>query len=411
MEKGEVVKEVAKGPLLLPTPSFQILADILLLLFAHPNISVPDLLICERTCKQWLLLIRSGQHQIWKQKLVEAFPEGCLPVLYGSECWRDVAILWYAWRRPWTPRRLRSVAVEEIEVQDVLPPKHVVVRDVISFADSPLAHPVHVFGARPDGQVKLCNHHRSSLSSPILDIVFAETRNSARPISNILSDFYLNRSNIAVARTPLNDIFTRVHSNSQPTNVPHRDLHAFNETVLLFATRTKEYPYPIPNPGQLNVLRLLDRKQTASLSLRNVDDLKRIQLTRLNVLLVMDTDDIWVMDLHLVRLYIISSVEIDWEVNDWFAFYVGDNQNSMDVFHPKTQSFQRCRAPENERLPRLQTQREATNNSFDRAILRRRVWGQHGGYWFSVMEYPADGAERTGAGGRIRHYWRWVELD
>ncbi|KAJ3034191.1 hypothetical protein HDV00_005361, partial [Rhizophlyctis rosea] len=107
--------------------TLQTFPDILITLFAHPSLSVADLFKCERVCQQWLQLLRAGQNQIWKQKLVEAFPEGCLPVLYGHEVWRDVAVLWCAWRRPWTPAEevayLEGEYIEELEPGKVLPRK------------------------------------------------------------------------------------------------------------------------------------------------------------------------------------------------------------------------------------------------------------------------------------------------
>ncbi|KAJ3043031.1 hypothetical protein HDV00_005938 [Rhizophlyctis rosea] len=103
--------------------------ELLVLTFAQS--SVPTLLTCERACKQWSAIIRTTfVEQIWKPKLIAAYPEGCAPVLRGNENWRDVALVSYAWGRPWQPRRVER-RVEELDFGEALERKgHSVVRDV-----------------------------------------------------------------------------------------------------------------------------------------------------------------------------------------------------------------------------------------------------------------------------------------
>ncbi|KAJ3044338.1 hypothetical protein HDV00_002658 [Rhizophlyctis rosea] len=89
--------------------------------------SVPTILTCERVCKQWSTVIRVTQTtQIWKQILLPHFPPGCVPEPFGRENWRDVALLWFAWKKPWTgwrvtePRVMEAIEVDREVVRDLV---------------------------------------------------------------------------------------------------------------------------------------------------------------------------------------------------------------------------------------------------------------------------------------------------
>ncbi|KAJ3049371.1 hypothetical protein HK097_009625 [Rhizophlyctis rosea] len=78
---------------------------LLALIFSHT--SVESILKCEQTCRLWKNVSRNDTSQVWLPKLIRAFPEGCAPERYGEENWRDVAALWYAWGRQWTPKTMQ----------------------------------------------------------------------------------------------------------------------------------------------------------------------------------------------------------------------------------------------------------------------------------------------------------------
>ncbi|KAJ3054848.1 hypothetical protein HK097_000654 [Rhizophlyctis rosea] len=96
--------------------------DLWLLLLTYPAVTVPILLRLETTCKALLSLVRNNQIQVWRSKLEQSrsFPSECLPLLYGNETWRDVACLWWSWRRYWVPRDLATVAVPVLEPMETL---------------------------------------------------------------------------------------------------------------------------------------------------------------------------------------------------------------------------------------------------------------------------------------------------
>ncbi|KAJ3048859.1 hypothetical protein HK097_010136 [Rhizophlyctis rosea] len=73
----------------------------------------------EAVCKSWSRIIRQGTPQIWQPKLVLAFPEECLPVLYGHETWRDLACIYYSWSRPF----IIGAEAEEGSVSVISPTK------------------------------------------------------------------------------------------------------------------------------------------------------------------------------------------------------------------------------------------------------------------------------------------------
>ncbi|KAJ3054845.1 hypothetical protein HK097_000651 [Rhizophlyctis rosea] len=96
--------------------------DVFLLILAHPSITVPTLLRLERVCKRLCALIRDSPIQIWKTKLLRSrsFTPKCLPVLYGQENWRDVAVIWHTWGRQWVPSEVGVVDVPQLHDGETL---------------------------------------------------------------------------------------------------------------------------------------------------------------------------------------------------------------------------------------------------------------------------------------------------
>ncbi|KAJ3036094.1 hypothetical protein HDV00_003070 [Rhizophlyctis rosea] len=213
----------------------QTLPDILIVLFAHPNVSVADLLKCERVCQTWCAVIRTYQVEIWKSKVQAAYPDGCCPVLYGNEVWRDVAVLWWAWQRPWPSAVISELdgrgstmaaaakgrekkekptwqpptgctVGSAIELQDIRHPERLhrrsdgVVRDLItSCSFFGAADPALVAGARADGRVMLTGGYGDDYT--FLDIVFSETLSTAPPPVDLARHFQFARAN-ALVRHP-----------------------------------------------------------------------------------------------------------------------------------------------------------------------------------------------------------------
>ncbi|KAJ3026386.1 hypothetical protein HDV00_011975 [Rhizophlyctis rosea] len=83
-----------------PTPTPLTIPELLTQILSHTSTSTT--LTCERVSKLWRETSLSLPLQVWKPKLERAFPTGCLPGLYGSESWRDLAILYFVWGREWS---------------------------------------------------------------------------------------------------------------------------------------------------------------------------------------------------------------------------------------------------------------------------------------------------------------------
>ncbi|KAJ3036350.1 hypothetical protein HDV00_002823 [Rhizophlyctis rosea] len=328
-------------------PDVQTLPDILLLLFASPTSSVADLLKCERVCKQWCTLIRSNQIQIWKQKLVDGFPKGCLPVLYENELWRDAAVLWWAWRAPWVEDEdgeMFALSKVDEEVEEVKFPKTLrrrgggIVRDLATVI--PVSCNVVPRSLRSDGQIVLLVHSRCSVPVRI-DVLFAETKSTARPISNVACEIDYLRTNIIGKQ--LNDgnlaletwdtgtsithpaPYTRVHAicgsqvlvypnaealkckvislddrTSATVTLDSKQSGAINQTFLAYIAPRFD---PDDTTFHLILLSLLNKQQIASFFLQgNRTTPPIIYMTRFNIFCDYD-DKCWVFDFNLTLMY------------------------------------------------------------------------------------------------------------
>ncbi|KAJ3035567.1 hypothetical protein HDV00_003666 [Rhizophlyctis rosea] len=416
----------------------QTLPDILIHLFSSPNVSVADLLKCERVCRQWCALIRNNQVQIWRAKVVEEFPEGCLPVRYGEEVWRDVAILWWAWRRLGSSGR--GMEVNPVGEGRLLGGSETltrrgdgVVRELASAHSPDFSHP-YPFAVRPTGD-SILQMSDINLPKVLFDNVFTPKKVISRPTQHFKSPVLVNhiRSNVIECTTPDGGVgyedwvasqrkalpplagadttvicrnqILRVHTRTDetPTAIiktfsienpsfvierrtgPHWPEAAINETVLAYI--------PKPFAQTLYLVRLKDNKQLASYSLpRELLYYTDIRITRF-IVLIWCHPDLLIFDMKLnllcklpcpIRL---PGREREYEflkVEDWMIIWERGFDEFL-VFDPMEGSYQVVRHPDESE-------------------------GNDDGYQFSTIEYPIDEkGRRTGARGVVQHYWRWLK--
>ncbi|KAJ3033319.1 hypothetical protein HDV00_006509 [Rhizophlyctis rosea] len=429
------------------------LPDFLILFFSHPDVTVPALLKYERVCKQWCTLIRRHQKEVWRSKLVAAFPEGCLPVLYGQETYRDVAVLWWAWCRPWvvtSEDRITIVpgeVVEEIGVAETLGrTSGGFTRDMTSVIRTS-ALDCEPKGCRPDGQVVVRRYDKPLCS---IDTVFTETKATARTVTDVEHVEFL-RTSILVRQPNINNktvTYEDWDSGSliaQQPDVPYDSTLCGNHITMLHDHRSWDLFSvknlssrittgsifvvneticakldPNPHPCRLTLTRLIDRTQIATYDLpQSESDIWVIDLTRFNVVLVNHfTRHIWVFDMKLNLLYKLSTRMRDeglgdrfWgmDVDDWGMRRMECDHEWADIgfafFDPKTRVYHRRPRPETLALADKK-EGESIEEIFglsDNDDYKR-------GYYLTTIEYPVDEeGKRTGAGGKTRLYWRWVE--
>ncbi|KAJ3037720.1 hypothetical protein HDV00_001369 [Rhizophlyctis rosea] len=416
--------------------------DILILLFSLPNISVPNLLKSERVCKQWCTLIRNNQVQIWKSKLAAGFPEGCFPVRYGEENWRDVAVLWWAWRSLGSGGERVDLPVDTSGDAEVVKDgkglsrrSDGVVRDLTNATSFLFAE--YVRGVRPIGETVLSHSPSDSLS---IDTVLKDAETVARPIQHLAPDINFKRSSFVGRKPPNNKTFYEIWASGDPspTSLPHWEdnpkticgshlsvestetqpsgddnhhirifpldrasspihictgheeyiRYAMNESILVYI--------PQDPPRDLLLVRLTTKQRIASCHLPHVPLDAGVELTRFNVF-YWNLDVYWVCDLKLNLLYqfpnhmaIPSNPKMTWypwEAADWTVIHYVFNgpKDRLVVLDPKMRRYRLLSTayPPNE--PR--------------------------GYLFTTIEYPIDDeGKRTGAGGVNRYYWRSAEM-
>ncbi|KAJ3030825.1 hypothetical protein HDV00_008645 [Rhizophlyctis rosea] len=423
------------------------LPDFLIILFAHPAMALPDLLKCEQICKQWWTIIQSNQ-PLFRQKLVDNFPAGCLPVPYGNECWHDVACLWWAWKRPWAPPPISDGIVEACHHGETKSrASDGVVRDVTghlhTFEDA-----ITVQAVRADGQVLLRG------SSPFLqesqswiDVIFEETQQNARPITDLLISPSESIRPTAIARQPP-DSTTVIYENwdtgeiiaelpngmggvygshtveyppfsdsmggfesdnvniiplNNPTNpltITLADIHWYNITIneTLVAYIGDINPGDPSKSIQITLTNLATKRTVATFPLdRNTMAQAHLHLTRFNFFLIHYAGDCMVFDLNLTLLYTIPiSYEVRGfqycleKVTDWGVFFYPEDYDLRD---DNTQFFEvLVWDPRRRTLQRLGLY---------------ELEASPAGYLFSTVEYPVDSeGKRTGAGGTTKMYWR-----
>ncbi|KAJ3031887.1 hypothetical protein HDV00_008098 [Rhizophlyctis rosea] len=410
--------------------SFPTLPDILIHIFASDRISVTDLLEFEGVCRLWHTIIRNSQVQIWKAKLVDGFPEGCCPVLYGSENGRDVAALWRDLTNAWSE-------------------------------SSPQTH-----GVRPNGQTILKLHDGDTTIT--IDTVFTDSASSSVTPQHLTSDIKYVRPNIVARALEENNITyhewdtnnlipspplpanctnkiicgTRLSANkndgiegsfvvcskvmSTSMYIPfrpnrrspslYRQLPYNTETSGLF-TRLREYRALTPNAYAINetalvycraktvycaeiiLVRIADDRQV-SYTLQHVgrEECERMEITRFNVFYV-GTSRVFVFDTRLnLRRVIERTMVQDFDGRYTVSSYVRADDWGL--------LFQCCKQGQHMFL--------VMEVKFGGLRLLRGPWklgDGRKGYYFSTMEYLVDGeGKRTGALGTPHHYWRWLDM-
>ncbi|KAJ3039892.1 hypothetical protein HDV00_011675, partial [Rhizophlyctis rosea] len=422
----------------------QLLPDILVHLFASFDVSIPDLLLCERVCKQWYTIIRSSHVQIWKAKLVRGFPEGCYPVLYGEENYRDVATLWWAWMRLGNGGEVREFEVME-GVEELRGSEGLMRRSGGVVLDLTTAHALglpYPCGVRPTGQVVIENDSANKKPSPDdthIDTVFTESSIISSPIQNLAYDVIYKRPNIAVCDPPDGSVnfelrhwdtgnatlspvlplrghnhficgsqlsieygtgtsrFNIIYSSTTSSTISLHCTYSIESLCAMTESLVAHIPAGIP--GTLRLMRLKDRQQLASYTLPIDERCDWIELTRFFIILVCRRD-CWVFDMKLNLLYKlpyefavpVNNVERQCVLTlteDWGILFAAI-QPRMDVFRilcPKLRSYRTLVTP-------LEGNEEEKRK----------------GYYFSTIEYPVDGkGRRTGGVGKNRYYWRWLE--
>ncbi|KAJ3044334.1 hypothetical protein HDV00_002654 [Rhizophlyctis rosea] len=126
---------------------------------------------------------RHSDHSNLEATATPRFPSGCLPEPFAHENWRDVALLWFAWRKPWADWSVAEpVVMEAIEVGETISQvDKELVRD-LTFGMGCVS--VHRDGRTLIASRKHCSSSLSKLS--IHDIVFTEAK--ALPFGRRIDD-------------------------------------------------------------------------------------------------------------------------------------------------------------------------------------------------------------------------------
>ncbi|KAJ3034299.1 hypothetical protein HDV00_005207 [Rhizophlyctis rosea] len=463
--------------------TIEILPDVLTLLFAHPDITIPHLLKFEQVSKHWLSLIRSNHVQIWKVKINTGFPNGCFPTLYGQENWRDIAKVWWAWRRPWDEMRKLEQAetadVQELGVgETILRTDGGYIRDVTDELSNGEAHGIDTFGVRPDGQIIIADFVKLRKGvyekpRPYIDIIFTETKATARPITNIarirhkITDLIVRnaknvysfegwttgtrKKTITSLNTPGEFIFEEslcgsqvvfrrkeVQQNRQwhiildsysiqpPCNQTeftvrtHPNGHFASNHSLLATTASHQQVDETAErggktfPHTIALLRLHDSKPLSKIAIGTSSQIVNLRLTRFNMLAFTRGGECLVFDLNL---HLLHTIQLRTDV------LLGHMMEDVD----DRMVFTKCEGGIGDVAewdPKRGTLK-GYSNRFRKGVMPTGdglefmeflgLMGDHdvnsgSGYYFTTMEYPVDEAgNRTGASGVGRIYWRWVK--
>ncbi|KAJ3045930.1 hypothetical protein HDV00_006196 [Rhizophlyctis rosea] len=442
-----------------------LIPDILIVVFAHHAVSISDLLTFERVCKQWCAIIRTNQIQIWKSKLVQAYPAGCCPVLYGQENWRDVATLWWAWNRPWKsqlvgPPQAKSVTsvVEEVPSTKTLERRSdEFVQDLIDYQYCSSGMGSQPQGGRPDGLVIMkhphLNNHLNVFHTPTpdihwhkkaIDVLFAPTNAVARGTDRNIRPGAYRRTKFVmrlpygakniigedsekdgvVIQLPASTEIQAICGNNLMYRTDQRDvkllslndtfpsltvppLTAMNETL-----RASFFPTN-GSDGYLAVFRLSDNSEIARYQPLRV---LGISMTRFNVIVQVSNEWCLIFDMHLNKLTTFPTQwrekwwkqcthSIRWRISEWHPGAEDSCGDWMTFFH--------CDSPMADDMvvfdPKTRKYRRYVREerSPEIEVLEGRYCRWWWGYWVVTMEYPTDKeGRRTGAGGQTKVYWR-----
>ncbi|KAJ3038521.1 hypothetical protein HDV00_000526 [Rhizophlyctis rosea] len=197
---------------------------------------VPALLRCEQTCSSWSRTIRSRTTEVWKPKLIDTFPEGCLPVRYGMESWRDLVLDIWAWETigdaatysgEWGNPTAEVVDAECPEpgtfVRLFEKGKKRFVRDLVEAYDQ------HGFkrvkGSFVDGRVLIMKSpdYRSDENKSAFSMLFDGETITLPPLpTNLVYAHYTRPSDVLLSRTPDTDTFHFHHTKPLSTSTDTR---------------------------------------------------------------------------------------------------------------------------------------------------------------------------------------------
>ncbi|KAJ3033240.1 hypothetical protein HDV00_006562 [Rhizophlyctis rosea] len=478
------------------------------------NASVPTLLTCERVCKKWSAVIRTAYvEQVWKPKLVDAYPEGCVPGLRGNENWRDLALVSFAWGRPWVPRRVKK-RLEELGhetmfdrsaggvVRDVTNSDRFAFRSsgdpkVLAFYDSgEVIYSVIADGRwswfRPPDDVYVDSiftnpHIRPGKSDNIAthtrfirtSIVARQSRDyptvptfayedyktgsilAVRPIGpneTICGDYIVQHDpyRSRQLRYPARDTL-RVQSLRDPSyrlRIHDCTCMCFNENVLAYTTSSPSHTNEI-----ISIIRLKDQEEIGEFTMNRHEDFgcrRPMSMNRFNLFIAVcgglktimgqPVGKIFVLDFYGNHLYSLElpEVKLPYEANCAAAwdreFLVRDaSTRTFMVFDAVDGMCRRIRGPCDTKVGRDEDSDESGeedgaddgggNGKVDSedhdgekddveqggeevaaGHVRKRRKYRWKGYAVTVMEYAVDDTgKRTGAGGALKYYWRWVE--
>ncbi|KAJ3035568.1 hypothetical protein HDV00_003667 [Rhizophlyctis rosea] len=418
----------------------QTLPDILLHLFAYPSITVSDLLKCELVCRQWHTLIHQYQVLIWRAKLVEGFPKECLPVLHGEEVWRDIAILWWAWKSLGSVDELVDLdgSSEVRDSQMLMRKSDGVIRDLTT-ANSATSNGHWFYALQPNGlvYVKVGEETRTDTvftdNIPIPSTLQLKAATSMKyirpkileldnPISISMVYRNLDSGKVGVMPDPSPWYYSRTICGSRLKIEYGTDTDGDSAILKVFSTddRSKDFQTTVrkPSHSMLNesILACLHRSYSygALLLLVSIKDGTQLasytfhdtvpeqaQITRFTVIADCSTNpswvenEFWIFDLKLNLLCKLGIPLLAAErkfnffearAEDWMLCLVGGAHYA--VLDPFIRRFRLLGVPASAVDP---------------------VRGVQGGYHFSTIEYPVDKkGKRTGARGLNRYYWRWL---
>ncbi|KAJ3043572.1 hypothetical protein HDV00_004672 [Rhizophlyctis rosea] len=244
--------------------------DVLITIFA--TFPVPTLLRCEQVCRQWCDISRKETAAIWKPKLVTAFPDGCLPVLWGRENWRDVVCLWWAWGRPWTPevRFVRPEDPFQFGITKAVPANvEEEGMDVITDSVSVLGIQSGKILTAEDlsrdvsqhGQIHLVRHANLPVSCPFEPYRPGDALTHCRDIT-------LRHAPRRMEVPPPQNAYTLLRASDTTSSSPRelvatRDPIAFNETLIALFAVPSATLHPL-DPYTIKLCRLADMKTIAT---------------------------------------------------------------------------------------------------------------------------------------------------
>ncbi|KAJ3035913.1 hypothetical protein HDV00_003314 [Rhizophlyctis rosea] len=400
---------------------------------------LPSLLICEGVSKQWSTLIRIGSgEQIWRPKLVAAYPDGCVPVLRGRENWRDVAIVAYAWGRSWDPRRVEGRVEDLGSGQQLERREKRVFRDLTNCMGWQGYNDWDLLGCFPSGEVLRIMELKQKSPQAVVDRIFSNSPNdlafhlgslahddlefspyhvranafACKHESRILSFANYPNGNIhmdcqrnlnqytyicgdhifqfeSFESTCANLTVSSLRDPSFHYNLPSCPWLCFNESLVAYGTIASH------QTESVQLVRLRDQKQLSTYLIDGY--IAALEMSRFNLFVcywARDGSDDWidVMDFWGRHLYSIGIPQMNWKsvrlMWDREVIIMEDFESVFTVLDAVEGTSRRVVVKD------VGEESEANRDE----------------YCFTVMEYPTDDhGERTGGRGVMKCYRRRIE--